>query len=191
MITYKEYINERELNISKAEDKLSLLMFLVENEDSLNESLETLNEEEMLEGIKDWLGKFGLKVHKGDGVIDYIRQFSSGAGKLIIAAIKGDKKKVQEIANSIEKEKVADFIFKLDMLTMHMLTGPIHFIDALTGWDLVANLKHAAKQVPNMLQDIWSSLTKIKDNVKSIVSSGHEKTILKNISSIEASLPKA
>ncbi len=189
MKKFSEFVVDRK-NINEIEDKLNLLLYMSES-NILNESLDNLTEAEITEGVKDWLNKFGLKIHKGDGVIDYIRQFSGGAGKLILAAIKGDKEEVKKIAGSLEKEKVVDFIFKLDMMSMHLITGPIHFIDALTGWDLVANIKHASKNAPSIIKDIIQSIKKIRDGIVKVVSGEHKKNILHNLASIEASIPKA
>lgn len=90
----------------------------------------------------------GLHVKKGDGLV----QLAMRSGKLMaqfiwyaIKAAKGDKEaqqKVKEIANTeITKEQVIDFILKLDMATAHVLTTPIHTIEAITGWHIWANVK--------------------------------------------------
>jgi len=179
---FQEYLAES--GPEKINEKLIGLLYILENESMINES-----EEDLQEGIKEWLGAVGLKVHKGDGVIDYLKQFSQGAGKLILAAIKGDSEEVKKIANSLDKAKVIDFLLKLDMMSMHIVTGPIHFIDALTGWDLAANLKHAVKQVPNLLKDIWTSLNNIKMNISDVVQGKHQQKILQNVNRIAKSLP--
>ena len=192
--TYKEYKKEKidilENKKFNIEDKISTLLFLVEKEEYLNENLDILSEEMILEDIKSWLNKYGLKIHKGDGIIDYLKQFSTGAGKLILAAIKGDKEEVKRIANSLEKEKVVDFLFKLDMVSLHLITGPIHVIDAITGWDLVANLKQATKKTPSIIKDILDSIKDIKNKVVKVFDKKHYSQIILNLSNIEQSIPK-
>ena len=171
------------------EDAISILLYMAEN-DSLNESFEEMSEAQITEGVKEWLNKYGLKIHKGDGLIDYLKQFSKGAGQLILAAIKGDKEQVKKIASSLDKAKVVDFIFKLDMATMHIVTGPIHMIDAVTGWDLVANLKHAAHKVPDMLSDFFQAIERVSSTIKQVVQGQKQKTLLKTVDTLKNSIPK-
>jgi len=146
------------------------LAFVVENHDLLTENTEILEE-----GLGDFLNKFGLKIHKGDGIIDYIAKFSKGAGKLLIAAIKGNKEEVKKIATSLDKAQVVDFLLKLDMATMHLVTGPIHMIDAVTGWDLAANLKHAAEKGKGILDKIKKIYNELKTTAKNAFSKNPEK----------------
>jgi len=189
MDTFKKFLNEERLS-EDMQDKISILMYLSENE-MINESLDTMNEAELVEGVNDWLGKIGMKLHKGNGIIDYVKQFSVGAGKLIMAAIKGDKKKVKEIANSLEKEKVVDFLLKLDMATMHIVTGPIHFIDAVTGWDLMVNLKHAAEGAKSLLAAFYDAMKKVKDSIKKVLTGDHQNKMMSVANNLETNMPDA
>ncbi len=184
-MTFKDYLTEDTREIQ--EDKIAVLLCLAENE-ILTESY--MSEAVILEGVKDWLSKVGLKVHKGDGVIDYVRQFSTGAGKLILAAIRGDKEEVKRIAMSLDRAKVVDFILKLDLISLHLITGPIHFIDGLTGLDLTANLKHAAEGAKSMLQQTWDALVQVKNNISRVVKGDNRKVIFNHINNIEKNLPK-
>jgi len=175
---FKDYINQTAI----IEDKIATLIYLSE--------ADFLNESDINEGIKDWLEKAGLKIHKGDGIIDYVKQFTSGTGKLILAAIKGDKEEVKRIAGTLEKAKVIDFLLKLDMATMHIVTGPIHMIDAITGWDLAVNLKSHAHTASNVLKTIWDSIKNIKTNIVNIIDAPNRNIVIKHIDDIESSLPK-
>jgi len=170
------------------EDAISVLLFMTEN-NTLNESFEEMSEAQITEGVKDWLEKVGLSLHKGDGLIDYMMQFSKGAGKLIIAAMKGDKEEVKKIASSLDKAKVMDFLLKLDMATMHIVTGPIHFVDAVTGWDLMANLKHAAHGAKNALEDFFKAIEKVTDTIKTVVTGKRQQKLLKTVNVLKNSVP--
>jgi len=86
-----------------------------------------------------------LSKHKTPGLIEYIAKFTSSVGKLVLAALKGDKKKVKSIASGLDPSSVIDFLLKLDMATLHLLTMPIHTIDAITGWDIIASLRDQLK----------------------------------------------
>jgi hypothetical protein len=118
MIKFKEFQNDTKLT-EEMEDKISILLYLAENEDMINESYDMDNlteaqEAMIVEGLNDWLSKVGMKLHKGDGIIDYVLQFSKGAGQLIMAAMKGDEKKVKGIAASFKKENY--WIFYLNLI---------------------------------------------------------------------------
>ena len=171
-MTFKEKLLEEDIN--EMETKIQTLLFLSENIDTLNEI-----------DIHKHLKKVGLKLHKGDGIIDYVKQFATGAGKCILAAIKGDKEKVAEIAKSLDKAKVIDFLLKLDMATLHLVTGPIHFIDAVTGWDLMANLKAHAKKAESMVDIFKSAITKVKTAVTDMFDGKRQKTMLSNVTRLE------
>lgn len=97
----------------------------------------------------------GIHGHKtGDGVI----QVALKSGKILaellwytIKAATGDEKakaKVKELANTeITKEQVLDFLLKLDMLSLHAISGPLHMLDALTGWHIWAHVKKTVEPV--------------------------------------------
>jgi len=196
MIGYKEYINEKEMALMSEDmqDKIALLMYMAENDESINESYDMENlteaqEEVIVEGVNDWLGKIGMKLHKGDGIISYMKQFIGGAGKLIVAAVKGDKEEVKKIASSLDKAKVMDFLLKLDMATMHVVTGPIHFIDAVTGWDLMVNLKHAAEGAKNMLHSFYKAMADVKDSIKDVLGGDRQKKMMRVAQNLEYNMP--
>lgn len=196
MIGFKEY-NESMAQKQMTEamqDKIALLTYIVENDEMLNESydMENLTEAQevlIVEGVNDWLGKIGMKLHKGDGIISYVKQFVGGAGKLILAAIKGDKEEVKKIASGLEKEKVVDFLLKLDMATMHVVTGPIHFVDAVTGWDLMVNLKHAAKGAKDMLKSFYTAIKDVKASISHVLGGDRQKKMLRVAQNLELNMP--
>jgi hypothetical protein len=176
------------------EDKISLLLYLSENEEMINESydLDNLTEAQeilVIEGVNDWLNKIGMKLHKGNGIIDYIVQFSKGAGKLILAAMKKDKDEVKKIAQSLDKAKVMDFLLKLDMATMHIVTGPIHFIDAVTGWDLMVNIQHAAEGAKDKLKNFYDAMKKVKDSIVTVLGGKRKEKMLKVADNLEYNMP--
>ena len=196
MIKFKEYqmLQESTKITEDMEDKIALLMYLAENDEMINESydMENLTEAQeilIVEGVNDWLGKIGMKLHKGDGIIDYILQFGKGAGQLIIAAIQKDEKKVKGIAASFKKEKLLDFLLKLDMATMHIVTGPIHFIDAVTGWDLMANLKGAAETAKDKLINFYNAMKKVKDSISVVLGGKRQTQMLKVAGNLEYNMP--
>jgi len=186
MVSFKEY-----KEVAEMQDKIALLMYIAENDEMINESydMDSLTEAQeiaIVEDVNSWLGKMGMKVHKGDGIISYLRQFTGGIGKLIIAAIKGDKEKVKKIASSIEKAKVVDFLLKLDMVTLHLLSAPIHFIHGITGWDLEADLKRVTKGAENVINVVKKAFVTIKNNITYLF--GDDKEGLNAVNNLEKSL---
>lgn len=190
-MSFKEYLKINNLENDKinelnVNDKISLILYMVEND------LNILNESDIFifEDVNKWLNKVGLKIHKSKGVIDYLKDFTTGSGKLILAAIKGDSNKVKELLKSINKEDFMDFLLKLDTLTLHIVTGPIHFIDALTGWDIMANLKHISTNASNMLKIFYDGINKVKTSIEKVLGGQRKIRMLKIVNALEYNMPK-
>jgi hypothetical protein len=172
MIKFSKFKEQTEYNESIKECLMALAyMGTLEN---INES--ALTEVSILTGIADMFGKvetgidkIGMKLHKGKGVLSYIADFNDAASFLIFAAIKGDKDEVLRIAKTFDKAKFIDFLLKLDMLSMHIITGPIHMIDAITGWDLMANLKSHAVKAENIIDSIEKAISDLKSKISTLM----------------------
>jgi len=107
---------------------------------------------EMNEAMSDWadklktvLDKMGLHATKGNtGLLQMIGKASARISKLLwhafMATTTGKqehKDKVIEISKQeVSKEDLMNFLMKIDLLTLHVISGPIHIIDALTGWHI-------------------------------------------------------
>lgn len=184
MVTFKDYVNESQFK-REVETAVYGLIVLDEAKYSLFESQEN-DSEYITEGVNDILKKFGLEFEKNSpGVIDYVVKFTKGVGRFILAAIKGDKKKMKELLKSVSKEEVLDFLLKLDMLTLHHITGPIHAIDALTGWELWANIEKVAKKSEVVINNIKKILNNLKDKVKTFVAPKLQPVVIGKITDIE------
>lgn len=184
MVTFKDYVNEAQFN-REIETAVYGLIALNEAKYSLFEGHEN-NSEYITEGVDDVLKTFGLGLEKkSQGVIGYVAKFTKGVGKLILAAIKGDRKKMKELLKSISKEEVLDFLLKLDMLTLHYVTGPIHLIDALTGWELWANIENIAKKSEVVINSIKKILNDLKDKIKTFVAPKLQPVVIGKIADIE------
>lgn len=204
MIKFKEFKELKELKeqheaeaIKDMKDKIAVLMYLTENTEAveaINESynLENLTKEQeaiIVEGVKEWLNKVGLQLNRGDGIIDYLLQFGKGAGKLIMAGIKRDKKAVKEIASGFTKEKVMDFLLKLDKATLSIITGPLDFIDAITGWELKSGIEHLAKNAKDKLKVFYTAIKDVKKSITDVLSGDRQKEMLKVANNLEANMP--
>lgn len=174
---FSKFLNENKNGLTINEKVLAMVLFM-ESLDKLEFVTEARLEEDLVviaEGINDHLSKVGFKIHKSKGILDYIKGFTTGVGKLMFYALKGDAEKAKELVKSISKEDVLDFLYKLDLGTMHLVTGPIHMIDAWTGWDLAVNLKTHIEKGEGISDIIKKELAKVKEYITKLFSSDTDK----------------
>jgi len=164
---FKRYKNESSELELVSERYLALTMLLAEelDLDSMNESSMELMAEGITDKVKGGLDKVGLKLHKGDGIISYIMKFLKGTGKLFYHLFKGDVKKAKEVLRGLTKEEILDFIYKLDLGTLHLFTVTLHTIDAWTGWDLTANVKNHMAKAQSLAKVFKDAIIKVKDTI--------------------------
>jgi len=100
------------------------------------------------------LPKVGLKLSKKDSFFKLLSRSYKHLTSLFyhsfIAYYNNDDKHREEtrkLLKRIKKEEIMDFLLRLDILTLHIITGPIHIIEALTGWKLSANLNTVGKEI--------------------------------------------
>jgi len=180
-MSFKSYINESR-TLTEMESNIIVMAYLLE------ENLDNMNETDyvmLAEGINDKLGKVGLKLHKGKGIIDYIKDFTMGVGRLFLALMKGDKNKAKEILKTVSKEDVLDFLYKLDLGTLHLITGPLHTIDAWTGWDLGVKVKQKMEKAKDIYQEIKHALQTVKQKIKTAFDKKVAPKLISKIGEIE------
>jgi len=149
-----------------------------------------LNEDLLEEGLKDFLHKMGIHASKTNGLIDYFIGFTKNTGKLVLAAINNDRAEVKRIAGLLDRATVIDFLLKLDQVTLHLVTGPIHMIDAITGWHIGAAIEATAKKAGTIISDIWKYIKEIKAKIEGNFDKTKAKILLRNLNKLETSLPK-
>ena len=148
---------------------LEISAFANLNESDFNELYEAFDFKDISSKFKRIFKKSGLHISKSDGLIQMILKSGKHIGKVIWYAMKaavGNEEDKQKLIQIIKETKISssqliDFLLKLDMLTLHAITGPIHMIDAVTGWHLWANLgkigtetKHIFNKAINDLETI-------------------------------------
>lgn len=175
--------------LSENEDIFLLIdhMIFTQDFDSLDEAEGGLKDK-----LQATLGAIGLHAHgSGKGIIQTLMKAGKNVAQLFWYAMKamnGDKeakKKVKEIANKeITKKDVVDFLLRLDTLSMHLLTGPIHMIDALTGWHIGVDFKEKTENIADRIKKAVEHLKAIVTDVSKPVAnkiqqyiSGLNKTI--------------
>lgn len=147
---FRDYVQSEEKTLA-----LVHLMEALDEMDSLNES----DTDILVESV---LKKVGLHAHKSKGLLSYIKSFTTGVGKLFLALLKGDGKKAKEILKSVNKEDVLDFLLKLDTGTLHLISGPLHTLDAWTGWHIGANIKAKMEKGTGIVNVIKDNIAKVK-----------------------------
>jgi hypothetical protein len=183
MKTFKSYLNENRMNPELI--SATWVSILSEDLDNLNES----DVKQVATKVTKNIEKAGFKVHKSTGVLEYIFKFLKGSGKLFYYMLKGDYDKAKEILKSVKKEEVLDFLFKLDLGTLHLFTGPIHMIDAWTGWDLSVNLQSSIKKAEELSKDFQQALIVIKDTITNAFSGKPKNNLLKCVNKLEKGVP--
>lgn len=160
-----DYISKSNITDSNLCNIIELAMFIDEG-DLLTEAM---NFSDISKKIKTSLKKIGLHAESSEGLLQIAAKSSIVLSKFMWYAIKsssGDKKAKENLielvkTNQITKEQVLDFLLKLDVLTLHFITGPIHMIDALTGWHIGANIHNSVKSMENKAKDLINSLSDI------------------------------
>jgi len=158
------------------------MSMLIQEDDLMNEAFDLSL---LKTGGKALMKGLGLHASKsGDGLI----QMALKSGKLmaefvwhILKAAAGNKDskiRVKEIANTqISKEDFMNFLLKLDMATLHMVTGPLHMLDAITGWHIGVHIKSkvgdimikAKEAINNLVDAAKGTDTSIRKKLKSLM----------------------
>jgi len=117
--------------------------------------------------------KAGLHIETKKGLLQYLAAATTSVAKLLYYAVdyyynknKDSKEKMIELAKSVKKEDIIDFLLKLDTLTLHLISGPIHQLDALTGTHIWANIKSKAKNVTDVAKDAIKKVEDLKDHLE-------------------------
>ena len=157
MKRFKEYTQ-----ITETEEYAAVISVMEFLDYIKNDYQETLNE-----GV---LEKFGITAHNNSkGLLAIIKDGGVLLVKLFAAAVKGDKEEVKRIANTeISKADVINFLLKLDTATLHLISGPLHSIEAWTGWHLGAASKKAAEISGTVVNKIKDATTFIKQKVSGL-----------------------
>ena len=107
------------------------------------------------------------------GILQYLVSMGTNTSKLLYHAVNGyynnneeSKRKVKEISKSVKKEDVIDFLLKLDTLTLHWFTGPIHMLDALTGTHIWANVESKSKNISDKAKSAIETLEALKNSLE-------------------------
>jgi len=175
---FTNYIQEQEVK-----EKMAMLLFVMENQN------EQMNEE-LQESFGSFMKKLGLPEKTDKGLIDYFVGFTSVAGKMLLAAIKGDKQKIIELSSKITRKGFVDFLVKLDKVTLGIVSAPLEMINVITGWDVEGTIVNLAAGTVNIVKNIHTSIMDLKKDISSIFDSGKAKRLNDKLKYISRNVPK-
>ena len=155
MKTYKEIMSE-----GKAEsDLLEMIEFMECDFESLNEGLD----------FKSALKKANVFSKDNTGLIATITRAGKTMGLFIWHALRsfaGNEEstaKITELSKTkITKQDLMNFLLNLDMITLHALTGPLHAIEAITGWPIHHALTQAHSKTKDTTVAVLDALQKVQ-----------------------------
>lgn len=187
MKNYQEFLTDRTyiktVQLSEMDICLHTLAFISTIDETLTESTELFEVD-----VKKYLNKIGLDIHKGKGIIEYIKDFLVGTGKIFYYIMTGEKEKAKELLKTVKKSDILDFLYKLDLATLHIFTGPIHFIDAVTGYDLKVKMQDKIEQGKNIITDVLIAIKKVKEQIIIVFNGKNQKRAMKTLDNLEQSL---
>jgi hypothetical protein len=140
---------------------LNLALLMEEDED--------IDEGKMLNKSKSVLPNLGISVKKeGEGIFGKLKSKEMRKFfKQLFKAFRGDEDAKSEIKKmskgSVSKGDIINVLIKLDAVTLHMVSGPLHVLEYLTGWK-VSGIKKA-KEVGDRIKTAIESLTNLADNL--------------------------
>jgi hypothetical protein len=129
------------------------MMHMLPMTESASNEMELI-QESLDKVFKSFFHKTGLHVKKGKGLIQHLLNGGEFVYKAVKLAIKQDSDGIKKLFADAEfKKNFVDFILKLDQASLHLITGPLHFIEAVTGI-------HIGVAFDEIVQDIKDQLKK-------------------------------
>jgi hypothetical protein len=107
--------------------------------------------------FSSFFNKTGIKVIQGKGLIQYLIDGGEFVYKAIKLAIKKDSEGIKKLFADTEfKKNFLDFAMKLDGVTLHLITGPLHFIEAVTGIHIGVAFDEIVQDVKDQLKKAYN-----------------------------------
>ena len=148
----------------------------------LDEGNEVILSEARAEDLKSLVGsvskKLGFASSGRKNLLSLLSSISKNAALTVVYAIQaqagreGAKEKLQNVLQTSNvKAELLDLVVRADVLTLHLISGPIHMIDALTGYEIADKIREKAEIGGNKVKDavelIQKSAQSLSDNQKS------------------------
>lgn len=106
------------------------------------------------------------------GLLSYLKDIGLGGSQMIYHAFNAfynkdntSKERMKELKDGVKKEHIIDILVKLDVLTLHLISGPIHIMDAVTGWNVMHKLKFKIEPIDKKAKDAIHTLESLRDEL--------------------------
>jgi len=144
-----------------------------------------------------------LKKHSHGGLLSQLKSAATNGWKFLKAVVQFYNKKITEEefkaaweALKPNHKEIMDFLINLDMITLHMVTGPLHMIGAITGIHIDhivgERLKKAGIKTDSeagLITNLYAITKQLKDKVVSVLSGENAEKASAAIINLAAALP--
>ena len=144
-----------------------------------------------------------LKKHSRGGLLSQLKSATTNGWKFLKAVIQVYNKKITEeefkaVWETLKPshKEIMDFLINLDMITLHMVTGPLHLIGAITGIHIDhivgERLKKAGIKTDSeagLITNLYDIAKQLKDKVSKVLSGENAEKAAAAITNLAASLP--
>ncbi len=166
-MSFKTYLQESQYLLTEDEKfilefNLLQISMALNNYDIIQEDLMTEN---LWQKSKDMYTDFSSQFNKKKTLGHYVMDFTKTAGKILLAGIKNDKERVKELTRRYNREDFFEFLWRLDLNTLGLLTTPLGIIEMVTGWDIKDFLKRKIKSTRKHLMDIVQTFDDLKKDL--------------------------
>lgn len=163
-------------SIDDMNDVYALLEFMIFIESYDNDMINEGIVSDIKNTLKKSFSKSGLHAKQTDGIIQQLLKSEKLVSSLLYHAFMSyyqygheqeqHEQEIKKLMKKIKKEDLIDFLLRVDTLTMHLITGPIHTIDALTGTHIWADIKGKVEPAKKRATAAIKSLEDLKNSVE-------------------------
>ena len=158
--TWRKVSEEIEQVEVSREDVATVLEYML----ILDAGNEVVLSEEKAENIKALAGnvskKLGFASSGRKNLISLLSSISKNAALAVVYAIQaqagreGAREKLESVLKTSNiKAELVDLVIRADVLTLHLISGPIHIIDAITGFEIAEKIREKAEIGSEKLKD--------------------------------------
>ena len=152
-------VSEDRVEVSQG-DIIAVLEYML----ILDAGNEIVLSEQKAENLKSLIGSISKKLgFAGSGrknLISLLSSISQNAALSVANAIQaqagreGAREKLESVLKTSNiKSELIDLVIRADVLTLHMISGPIHIIDAITGFEIADKIREKAEIGSEKIKD--------------------------------------
>ena len=160
------------------EDIITILEFVMILEEGSELVLSEARADDLKTLVTNVTQKLGFASSGRKNLLSLLTSISKNAALAVIYAIQtqanreGAKEKLQNILKTSNvKAELVDLVIRADVLTLHLISGPIHIIDAITGYEIAEKIRNKAQigagRIKIAVDLIQKSARALIDNKKS------------------------